>query len=222
VPLLAEATGVAMAVAQGETLPPFDLHCPFCCLPAAFATTLATIPRAVPYLAVPPAKVARWRAALPPGRRRIGLAWAGNKDHRNDRHRSMPLAALRPLLELTEFHFVALQKGPRPGDAELLGAMPEMLHVGDRIEDFADMAAIIAELDMVITVDTAVAHVAGGLGKPVWILLPFSPDWRWLLDREDSPWYPTARLFRQSAIGDWAGPVDRVRQALRADCAAGG
>jgi tetratricopeptide (TPR) repeat protein len=216
-PLLTAVPGVATVVAHGEALPRFNVHAPLCCLPAAFATTLETIPRTTPYLAVPAAKRAQWRAVLPSGRKRVGLVWAGDAKHGNDRHRSMPLAALRPLLELTGFRFVALQKALRPGDATLLEAMPDVLHIGDRLADFSDTAAIIAELDLVITVDTAVAHLAGALGKPVWILLPFSPDWRWLLDRDDSPWYPTARLFRQSIIGDWANPVDRIRQALFID-----
>jgi hypothetical protein len=147
------------------------------------------------------------------GRPRIGLMWAGNLAHPN-RRRWIPLRLLLPLTEMRELHFVALQRELPEGDAVLLESAKVATFLGDRQADLADTAAMIAALDLVITVDTAIAHLAGALGKPVWVLLPFSADWRWLRGRADSPWYPTARLFRQPALGDWAGVVTQVGNAL--------
>ncbi len=215
-PLLAGLDGLAGLFATGEDLPDFDCHVPLLSLPAAFATTLDTIPRQVPYLAPPADRVARWRAALAPlCGLRIGIAWAGSATNSNDRNRSLPLERLRPLLELPGIGFVSLQKELRPGDAALLAACPDLLSLGDRLEDFADSAAVASLLDLVITVDTSVAHLAGALGRPVWIMLPYAAEWRWPRQREDSPWYPTARLFRQGAPGDWTRLVARLVEAVR-------
>ncbi|MBX3501613.1 MAG: tetratricopeptide repeat protein [Alphaproteobacteria bacterium] len=190
-----------------------DLDCPLMSLPLALGTTLDTIPAPPRYLAAEPDLVAAWRARLPSdARRRVGLAWSGNPSHRNDRNRSLPLAALAPLLDL-DAHFVSLQKDVPERDAATLARL-NLMRVDDELRDFADTAGLIEALDLVISVDTSVAHLAGALGKPVWILLPFSPDWRWLTGREDSPWYPSARLFRQTTPGDWADVVRRLGAAL--------
>ena len=210
-PLL-EGLGVTI-VSRGEALPAFDLHCPLLSLPWAFATELATIPADVPYLRAADDRVARWRERLPEGPR-VGLAWSGSAIHHNDRKRSIPLARLAPLFADPRLRFVSLQRDLRPEDAETLRGLSSVVHVGDALSDFADTAAVVSQLDLVISVDTATAHLAGSLGKPVWILLPFVPDWRWMLEREDSPWYPTARLFRQPALDDWASVIARVGREL--------
>jgi tetratricopeptide (TPR) repeat protein len=209
--------GVSATVCRGDSLPAFDLHCPLVSLPLAFATTLETMPAAVPYLGAPADRVAAWQTRLPsrePGKPRIGLAWAGNPRHKNDRNRSLTLCALAPVLAMPGIAFVSLQKEPREADRPTLDHSPNLLDITAELRDFADTAAVISLLDLVITADTAIAHLAGALGKPVWIFLPVQVDWRWLLDREDSPWYPTARLFRQTRIGEWDSVIARVRQKL--------
>ena len=213
--LMATLPDIATVVTIGSAMPEFDLYCALMSMPHAFGTTLATIPAAVPYLSAAPGRIAAWRdrlAAVPAPR--IGLAWAGNPQHTNDAHRSIALSALLPALADAPASIVTLQKELRPGDAELLAQHPGITQLGDELITFDDTAAAIAALDLVITVDTSIAHLAGALGKPVWILLPFVPDWRWLLDRDDSPWYPTARLFRQSRRGDWADVIARVGAAI--------
>ncbi len=145
---------------------------------------------------------------------RVGLAWSGNPTHRNDRNRSIALAAVLPLLG-ADATYVSLQPTISAADVDLLHARGGILHFGEQLKEFSDTAALIANLDLVIAVDTAVAHLAGALDKPVWVLLPFIPDWRWLLDREDNPWYPTARLFRQDQSRSWDKVVARVAAALR-------
>jgi len=211
-PLLADFPGVAAVRARGEKLPEFDLHCPLMSLPLALGATLETLPAATPYLAATAEKTAEWRSRLRASDGpRIGLAWSGNTAHKNDHNRSLPLTTLRPLLEPGAGRsFVAVQKELRPADAAAIGEFPDLQFLGEQLTDFSDTAAVVANLDLVITVDTSLAHLAGAMGKPVWILLPFSADWRWLVDRADSPWYPTARLFRQPAIGDWASVVRDV------------
>jgi hypothetical protein len=164
---------------------------------------------------VPADRAAKWRPVTEAiGRPRIGLMWAGNLAHPN-RRRWIALRHLLPLTQMRDFHFVALQRELPEGDAQLLESAQVPTFLGESQADLADTAALIAGLDLVVTVDTAVAHLAGALGKPVWVLLPFSADWRWLRHRDDSPWYPTARLFRQPALGDWAGAVTQVGAALR-------
>jgi tetratricopeptide (TPR) repeat protein len=221
VPLLAEIDGVAQLVTKHHPLPGFDLHCPLMSLPLAFGTTLNTIPADVPYLSVPQAHAEKWLQRLPrSGRPRVGITWTGNPDHKRDHERSIELRRMLPLLSRTDVDFFSVQKFLREGDSEILRAN-QIANLGDAIETFADMAAMISNLDLVITVDTSVAHLAGALGKPVWILLPFIPDWRWLLDRHDSPWYPSAQLFRQSRVDDWEGVVGRVSAALSLRAAGG-
>ena len=212
--LLGQIDG-AQVVTTGDALPPFDFHCPMMSLPLAFATTLETIPADVPYLSAPPAHAQKWAQRLPrSGLPRIGVAWAGNAEFRYDRIRSVGLPRMLPLLSRTDVQYVGLQRDLRDGDAEILWNNPQVEHLGDALETFADTAAVIASLDLIISSDTSLVHLAGALGKPVWILLPYSPDWRWLLDRNDSPWYPTARLFRQARVDDWAGVVERATEEL--------
>jgi tetratricopeptide (TPR) repeat protein len=207
--------GAAEVVAAGEPLPDFDWHCPLFSLPYAFGTMLATIPSATPYLHAFAQATEKWNARLPPRTRpRIGLAWAGNPDHSNDHNRSIALGTFLSILDGVEATFVSLQRDACRGDAAVLQDRG-VLHFGEELKTFADTAALIANLDLVISVDTSVAHLAGALAKPVWILLPAQPDWRWLLDRADSPWYPTARLFRQDNSRRWDGVVQRVRDTLR-------
>jgi Flp pilus assembly protein TadD len=201
-------------VRMGEPLPAFDLHCPILSLPLAFGTRLDSIPATVPYLRAPAAHAARWRDRLGPrDRTRVGLAWSGSTTLRNDRNRTLALSRLGRLRD-PRWSLVSLQKEIRDADRAALASGEPIRHFGDQLEDFLDTAALIEQLDVVISVDTAVAHLAGALGKPVWILLPFSPDWRWLLDRDDSPWYPTAKLFRQPTPGDWDSVVARAVEEL--------
>ncbi len=211
---IGEAPPVARVVARGDALPHFDVQAPLMSLPALLGTEIGSIPRKTPYLAAEPAAYAACRDRLGPfPGPRVGLAWAGNPRHVNDHNRSMPASCLRPLLRAGGATFFSLQMGSAAKDLDELagGAVHDL---SPEINDFADTAAIIANLDLVISVDTAVAHLAGALGRPVWLLLPFVGEWRWLLDREDSPWYPTMRLFRQKAPGDWSGVVERVAEAL--------
>jgi tetratricopeptide (TPR) repeat protein len=211
--LMSGLAGVSHCLCKGEALPNFDMHCPLLSLPLAFGTLLETIPSTTPYLSVP-ALVQDWEAKLgPKDRLRVGLVWSGNPRHRDDIKRSIELNALSSLFDVAAT-FVSLQKELREGDAALLRERSDIISLGQSFENFADTAALISCLDLVISVDTSVAHLAGALGRPVWILLPFVPDWRWLLDRDDSPWYPTARLFRQTNTCDWHSMVDHVRTAL--------
>jgi hypothetical protein len=210
------ATLPAQIVRMGDPLPPFDLHCPVMSLPFAFDTRPGTIPANVPYLRAPGAHVARWRERLGPrDRPRVALAWAGNPKQANDRNRSMPLAALDPLRD-PSWTVYGVQKEIRESDRESLANGLPMKSLADDIEDFRDTAAILELMDVVVTVDSAVAHLAGGMGKPVWVMLTYAPDWRWDLGRDDSAWYPTARLFRQPQPGDWAFVADQVAGALKA------
>ncbi len=211
--LLRGLPGVDRVVGQGEALPPFDLHCPMLSLPLALATATESIPSAASYLHADPAQVAAWRtrlAAMGSGRLRIGLAWAGNPDLPADHRRSLAPDRLAPLFDLSGLHVFSLQKdGP---------AAPEAFPLTDlmgEVGDFADTAALVANLDLVISVDTAVAHMAAALGKPVWLLNRFDSCWRWQAGRRDSPWYPTLRLYRQPRPGDWAPVLAEVARDLR-------
>jgi tetratricopeptide (TPR) repeat protein len=202
-------------VTTGQALPNFDLHCPLLSLPHFFKTTVATIPAPVPYLILDPVKLEFWQAKLgAKSKPRVGLVWAGNPKYSSDVRRSVPLELVLPVLG-SDADWYSLQKDVPDKDRRALRHDPPIVDLSESLNDFSDTAALIAQLDLVISVDTAVAHLAGALGRPVWILLPFHPDFRWLRDREDSPWYPTARLFRQSRDGDWKGVVDRVFQQLK-------
>jgi hypothetical protein len=219
--LLKNTPGVATVCNARDPLPPFDCHLPLMSLPRVFETTLDTIPSEVPYLRAAPEAVAAWRQRLDelPGRK-VGLVWSGDprphdrKAHLLDRRRSLPLDRFASLAEVPNLTLVSLQKGPAAEQVKTLPSGLALVDWMDESTDFADTAALVASLDLVITVDTAVAHLVGALGKPVWILSRYDGCWRWLKDRDDTPWYPTARLFRQSAPGDWDTVLKRVRHSL--------
>jgi hypothetical protein len=200
---------VSIAV-QGEPLPEFDFHCPVMSLPYAFKTTVETVPSSDCYVSADPAKVALWQEKLgATSATRVGLVWSGSATHKNDHNRSIALTDLLPLLD-TPCEWHSLQKEYREGDLAVLEGVPQLHQHQDDLIDFSDTAALIECLDLVITVDTSVAHLAGALGKPVWILVPALHDFRWLLDRTDTPWYPSAQLFRQSEAGEWEPTILRV------------
>ncbi len=202
-------------IGSGEPIPPFDLHCPLMSLPLAFRTELATIPADIPYLTAPRDRIEAWTGRFAPRQGlRVGLVCSGNATHRDDHNRSIALARLAPLFDVPGVQFVGLQKDLREADAQTLADEPGIADVARDFGDFCDTAAVVALMDLVITVDTSVAHLAGALGKPFWLMLPLCPDWRWLTDREDSPWYPTARLFRQPRVGDWQSVIERLAAAL--------
>ena len=200
-------------VPEGSTVT-FDLHCPLPSLPRAFGTELDTIPANTPYLFADIERLKRWRPRLGPGPR-IGLVWAGNPDHAGDRHRSITRDHVMPLLAIPGISWHILQKEVTAEDEVALSELPNEIRVpGPGFADFADTAALVSGLDLVISVDTSVAHLAGALGKPCWIMLPHAADFRWLQGRSDSPWYPSMRLFRQQSRNDWPGVVAAVETAL--------
>jgi tetratricopeptide (TPR) repeat protein len=193
----------------------FDYHCPLLSLPLAFGTTLESIPAEPQYLKADDELRAAWSARLPPKTKpRIGVVWSGSIGHKNDRNRSIELEQLLPIFNPAA-EWICLQNEVREKDAAALRQDGRIVFLGDDLRDFSDTAALLDLMDLVITVDTSVAHLAGAMGKPVWILLPYNSDWRWLLDREDSPWYPSARLFRQQQFGNWQGVIDRVKGELQ-------
>jgi len=216
--LMERLPGPGRVIVKGDPLPAFDLHCPLVSLPLAFGTRLETIPSATGYLSAPARNTATWQSRCEALQRpRIGLVWSGNPGHERDRERSIGFHAFVPLLDALRgaATFVSLQKDVRAEDAVVLAERPDILDYGNALADFSDTAALISQLDLVISVDTSIAHLAGALGKPVWVLLTYFPDWRWLLGRDDSPWYPTARLYRQDKSRTWDGVLARVNQALR-------
>ena len=215
--LLCGQLGIEQVIDENEPLPQFDVHLPLLSLPRVLKIRPETIPARIPYLTPDPAPVDSWRRRLgDAGQLRVGIAWFGNPHHRHDRERSLPSAALAPLFDVPGVRFVSLQKAADATDSigNRQSAIGNMTAWTPELHDYADTAALIANLDLVISCDTSVAHLAGALGKRTWVMLPFSPDWRWLLDRSDSPWYPTMRLFRQPSPGDWSSVVLRVRAAL--------
>ncbi|MGQ9370228.1 tetratricopeptide repeat protein [Azospirillum sp. ST 5-10] len=221
--LVARLPGLAAVCGAGETLPAFDRHAPLMSLPRLFGTTLDSIPAACPYLSAPAEAVARWEGRLPQdGRVRVGLVWSGDprpgvvRANLTDRRRSVPLDAFAPFARIPGVRFVSLQKGAAAAQAKTPPPGMDLVDWMDEAGDFADTAGLVERLDLVITVDTSVAHLAGGLGKPVWVLSRFDSCWRWLEGREDSPWYPTLRFFRQPAPGDWDGLFERVAGELAA------
>ena len=193
----------------------FDIFTPLLSLPGIFKTRPTSIPEPGPYLFPEPGKVSRWQDPGVAGRTRVGIVWAGSKVHVNDGNRSCSLDHFRPLSRIPHLKFYSLQTEISAAVVESSGFSADMVHWGDRFEDFSDTAAAISNLDLLITVDTAAAHLAGAMGHPVWLLLPYVPDWRWFTDRTDSPWYPSMRLFRQKAPGDWTSVFDEVGKALR-------
>jgi tetratricopeptide (TPR) repeat protein len=249
--LLQGISGITTWLAPGEAIPPFDVHCPLLSLPRAFGTTLESIPAKVPYLSSEPTLSQSWqtRLAAVPSALKVGLVWAGNPSHKTDRNRSMKLADLAPVMRVSGVRFFSLQKGEAAMQAKTPPEGMELVDWTGELNDFADTAALIDNLDLVISVDTAVAHLAGAMGKPIWLMLPFAPDWRWMEAREgkaeggrrkvegedfdlsspapslfrlppsgfrlsSSPWYPTARLFRQPAAGDWERVIAEVADAF--------
>lgn len=218
VSLLRTLDGTTEVVSCGDPLPDFDVHCPLLSLPRAFGTDLSNIPAGAGYLRPDRQRVARWQARLGPraARLRVGLAWSGSRLLKNDRNRSLPLGLLLDAVEGIDAEFISLQKDVRASDIGALARSKSVRPFGAELEDFRDTAALTSLLDLVVTVDTSVAHLAGALRVPTWILLPWVPDWRWLLHRPDSPWYPTVRLWRQKASGDWPSLLTDLRAGLKA------
>jgi tetratricopeptide (TPR) repeat protein len=212
--LLSSVPGVEQVVVSGTEVP-FDVHCSLMSLPLALGTVSTDIPTPPRYLRPHASIVARWAARLAKHKKapRIGLAWSGKPSHANDKNRSLPFDTIAHLLD-PRLTWISLQKEVRAADQLSLSTEKRMLRWGEAVTDFADTAGLIENLDLIITVDTAIAHLAGALGKPVWILLPIVADWRWLRERDDSPWYPTARLFRQTIRADWAGVIAEVAHEL--------
>ncbi len=217
--LLKQISATIRIVDQNETPTGFDYHCPLLSLPLALGTTLETIPAEPQYLRTDEGLRTAWSARLPPKTKpRIGVVWCGSTVHKNDHNRSIELEQFLPILS-TDADWICLQKDIREKDVAALRQDGRIAFFGDDLRDFSDAAALLDLMDLVVTIDTSVAHLAGAMGKPVWILLPHNPDWRWLLDRHDSPWYPSARLFRQQQIGNWAQVIDQVKSEL---CSAAG
>lgn len=212
--LMKSLAGVSQLVTHGDPMPAFDVRCALMSVPRIFGTADANIPADIPYLSANADESSRWRKRLDEfaGKLKVGIAWAGRPEHKLDRLRSIAPKVFAPLNTISSIQLVNLQKGDKSSQGR------DVLNLIDwtaELTDFADTAALVENLDLVITADTAVAHLAGALGKKVWVLLPFVSDWRWLLNRSDSPWYPTMRLFRQPAIGDWNTPIQQVVQALQ-------
>jgi len=215
--LFATAPGVSAVIAAGETPPAFDFWCPLPSLPLAFQTAATTIPANVPYLRADASESAPWEARVRAGGAfAVGVVWASQSGHRTAPDKSLPLGALAPLAAVPGVRLVSLQKGAAAEEARTPPAWGELVDAARELRDFADTAAVIDALDLVISVDTAVAHLAGAMGKPTWTLLKAAPDWRWGLARRDCPWYPTMRLFRQTSAGEWSTPVGEAAEALRA------
>ena len=226
-PILGGVTGVDQLLPRGRPLPMFDVQAPLLSLPGIFHTTLDTIPADMPYLRANPDRVQYWQKELacipecnPPGVQasaafKVGIAWQGNPKNKDDSNRSLPLNQFETLARLTEVSLLSLQVGP--GSEQVAAAPFPIVDLGQRFDPHSleDLAAVLMNLDLVVTVDSVVAHVAGALGVPVWVLLRFSADWRWLLERADSPWYPTMRLFRQQRAGDWPHVLERVKEELQ-------
>lgn len=215
VSLLATAEGVSQVVDRNGPLPEFDLHIPALSLPSVFGTTTGNIPNTIPYLYPDAGKVAAWRDVLPAdGLFRIGIAWQGSSEHRDDHNRSSALAEFKLLADLSGVSLYSLQVGSGSEQIHELSGDMTVVDLTARIHDFADTAALMQNLDLVISVDTAVAHLVGALGKPVWLMLPYVAEWRWMLDRDDTPWYPTMTLFRQSSPGNWHQVMVEITQKL--------
>ena len=213
--LLAATPGAHQVIAAGDTLPEFDCQCPLLSLPWAFATDFPSIPAEIPYIHTEPALMEMWKQRMPAKALRVGLAWGGSPLHPYDARRSIALKQLAPLARVEGAAFYSLQMGTPADQINRWGNATPLFDLKEEQRDFADTAAIVANLDLVISIDTSVAHLAGAMGKPVWLLLSSPPDWRWMLDRHDSPWYPTVRLFRQTSAGNWREVVVCIEQRLR-------
>lgn len=212
--LLAPLPGVHGLIARGQNLPAFDLHCPLLSVPLALGLTLEKIPQAQAYLQADAALAHTWAAKVGTASvLRVGVVWSGRPEHKNDHNRSIPLAEFRCVFR-PEHRYHCLQKEFRPADVQTLSTCSDVAMWDSELHSFSDTAALIASMDLVVSVDTSVAHLAAAMGKPVWLLLPFSPDWRWVVGRDDSPWYPRMRLFRQPDTGHWAPVLAQIHQAL--------
>ncbi|OGO98857.1 MAG: hypothetical protein A3E00_00600 [Curvibacter sp. RIFCSPHIGHO2_12_FULL_63_18] len=216
--IAARVQGLGQIVRSGAELPPFDYQCPLLSLPVGFGTTVDTIPAQVPYLQADPAQVAHWQQRLgPKGKYRVALVWAGRPTHGNDVNRSLRLAQLQGLMQLDQVEYISVQKGDAATQLSALPAGSKVTNLSPEIHSFEDTAAILTLVDELVTVDTSVAHLAGGLGIKVRVLLPLIPDWRWLLSRTDSPWYPSAQLYRQTQRSDWSAPLKNLLKSVRSE-----
>lgn len=215
--LFQNVEGINQIIAQGEQLPSFDVHCPLLSLPLKFNTTIETIPAEIPYIKVNTLLVQKWKDRVRDdnSKFKVGLVWAGNPKFKDARIKACSLETFSALSQFKDITFYSLQKGDAAEQTKNPPEGMKFIDYTDEIDDFSDTAALIENLDLVISIDTAVAHLAGALGKPVWTLIPFAPDWRWMLNREDSPWYPTMRLFRQPSPGDWQSVINKVAAELR-------
>lgn len=213
---LAKRSGVCDDIIPHGTIPPhFDLHCELMSLPMAMGLQLEQLPGRLPYLYADPQRIEKWRARLADlPRPLVGLVWAGSATHTNDARRSMMLADLAPLAQ-DGITFLALQKGQSAAQADTPPAGMSLISLSDEINDFEDTAAILMLIDKLVSVDSSPVHLAGALGRPAWVMLPFMPDWRWMLERDDTPWYPGVRLFRQAQPGQWHAALEKVAMALR-------
>lgn len=217
IPLLQGCNGVDDLIVRSKSGIPtaeHDFFIPLMSLPGIFQTTSLNIPTDVPYIESDHDKAAQWRAQLPSSHLKVGLVWSGRPQHTNDKNRSCKLEDLLSLLRLPGIHFVGLQKGAGSEHTAMLPPGVAFTNLGHELEDFSDTAALVSNLDLLISVDTAVVHLAGAMGKAAWVMIPFIPDWRWGMHRENCLWYPTLRLFRQSRPKDWNGVVGRMRQEL--------
>ena len=218
-PIIEQLPGVLRTFDRWELAGPWAAYCPLTGLPRLAGTRLETIPGNTPYLKAEPDRIAHWSARLgellPRGHKRIGIVWAGRPTHNNDRNRSVPLSTFAPLAAFPGVALVSLQKGPGQAQISKYFGRAPLISLGPELNDYRDTMAVLDQLDLIITVDTSVAHLAGAMGRPVWIMLPFAPDWRWLLDRPDTPWYPTIRLFRQKQPKTWGPVMDAVIEAFR-------
>lgn len=222
--LFARLTSVDGVLTPEAPLPPFDCYAPLMSLPHLCGTTVETIPQAIPYLSVAPELIAHWQKQLPQQTMNVGICWQGNPKHQRDRQRSIPLDCFAPLAACDHTQFISLQKGLRheqlpTSHTDLRNRITVLAEMNEPESDFMDTAAVMMKLDLIITADTSAAHLAGALGRPVWLALSYSSDWRWLLDRGDTPWYPTMRLFRQQQPDDWAEVFGRLKTALQAETA---
>ena len=214
--LLKNLSSLAEIIGPNDPLPDFDFHCPLLSLPLAFKTDAKSVPANTPYLKADPEMIDQWATRLGmQEKKRIGLVWRGSPTHENDQNRSIDLFDLWPMLN-EQAEFISLHVELKDAERDLIDQNNSMTHYGSEINDFNDTAALIDLMDLVITVDTSVAHLAGAMGKPVWVLLPYKPDWRWQLKRTDSPWYPSAKLFRQPELSDWRSVVEHMQQELSA------
>jgi hypothetical protein len=217
IPLLNGMAGVDQFLARSSDGPPavpFDRYIPLMSLPGLFETSPDTVPFTSPYIKAPEEKIEYWSNHLPNDRFKIGLVWAGRPEHANDANRSCCLEQLSILFDLSRFHFVSLQKGPAAKQIAFYQNRNNFSHIGEQLNDFADTAGVIMNLDLMITVDTSVAHLAGAMGKPVWLMLPVIPDWRWGMRGSTTPWYPTMTLFRQIHPKNWSAVIEHIRSGL--------